>query len=281
MIIPKKNKFISYLTGCLLSVCILIPQIANAQVTAFPMVLELESKRGKSKGSINIKNEGNAAFRARVYAAPFTYNKNGFESLESSPKDLTPYLTFSPRELVVQPGQTRTIRVVSRFLPSMAQGEYRAVIFTENLQVTETKKGSATIGIVPRIGMTVYARHGELSPNFTVKDVRLNPENKQIQLLVKNSGEATGFPQTNWILTQGETQIGKGKVSDTTVIAEGERYITISTPFKDKQISAGSYQLSGDLIWGEKRNKLPFEVDLTISPEQAAAANKPKPKRQK
>ncbi len=47
---------------------------------------------------------------------PFTYSKNGFKELESSPNDLTPYLIFSPRELEIQPGKKRRIRVLTRLL---------------------------------------------------------------------------------------------------------------------------------------------------------------------
>ncbi len=273
------SKILSYFTGCLLSTFILLPGMAQAQITAYPMILELKTQRGQGRGTINIKNEGDTAFRARVYATPFTYNRNGFEALESSPNDLTPYLTFSPRELVVEPGQTRSIRAVSRLLPSMAKQEYRAVIFTENLQETQIEQGNSIIGIIPIIGMTVYVRHGEISPNLTVKTVQLDPENKRIKLLVQNSGKATTFPKTSWTLTHKETTLNQGEIFSTTVIAEGERYINIPNPFSDKIISAGNYQLSGELTWGDKNEKLPFQLDFAISAEQAAAANQPQAER--
>jgi len=278
----KKIKFISYLAGSLLSSLLFIPTIAKAQIKVAPMTIEMKAERGQSKGVINITNQGDTTFRARVYAAPFTYNRDGFESLDSSPNDLSSYLTFSPRELVIEPKQTRSIRVVSRLLPSMAKGEYRAVLFTENLQEIESKSGNATVGIVPRIGMTVFVRHGDVTPNLTIKDARFNPQTKNIQLLVSNTGNATALPKTEWKLTQGGTIVGKGSIYSTTIIAEGERYIQISDVLTQQKISAGNYELSGELIWGndKKPNKLPFKVGLNISSEQAETANKTKDNQQ-
>lgn len=189
-------------------------------------------------------------------------------------------MIFSPRELVIQPGQTRKIRINTRLLPSMKGKEYRAVIFAETLEESKEQQGN-TVSIKPRFGIPVYVRHGTTPSKMTIQGASFNPEQKSILLLVSNIGNSSARPQAEWTLKQGETKLGTGEVKKTTIIAEGERYLYIQFPKADEQISAGSYQLSGDLIWGEKRNKLPFEVDLTISPEQAAAANKPKPKRQK
>ncbi|MDJ0736546.1 MAG: P pilus assembly protein, chaperone PapD [Nostocaceae cyanobacterium] len=271
----KTHKFISYFSGCALSTLVLFAGIAQAQVKVSPIVIEAEAKKGQARGIVQLTNTGDKVYRARVYAQPFTYTQNGFKTVESSPNDLTPYLIFSPRELVIQPGQTRQIRMNSRLLSSMKEGEYRAVIFTESLDEIKQQEGK-TVSIKPRFGIPVYVRHGKTSPNLTVKSASFNPQQKNIQLLVSNSGSASARPQAEWTLKQGETQIGTGEVNNTTVIAEGERYILIPFSNGDKQVSAGNYQLSGNLIWGDKNKKLPFQFDVTISPEQAAAANKPK-----
>ena len=127
------QKFLCAMTGTLSALCI-FPEIVKAQIKISPLVIEREARKGTARGVINLTNTSNETFRARIYALPFTYNQNGFEELESSPQDLSPFLSFSPRELVIQPGQTRQIRAISRFLPSSAKGEYRAVIFTEDLK---------------------------------------------------------------------------------------------------------------------------------------------------
>jgi P pilus assembly chaperone PapD len=273
----KPHRFIAYLGGCALSVMALFPSIAQAQVTVSPLIIEVKAERGQAKGTIDVTNVTDQTFRARVYAVPFTYNRDGIEILESSPTDLTPYLVFSPRELVVEPRQTRRIRMSSRLLPSLKDGEYRALLFTENLQTAESTSNGVTVGLVPRIGVTVYVRHGETASNLTIGGASLNTRQRQINLLVSNSGNASVRPSAEWTFSQGGSVIKTGTTPETTVIAEGDRHLSINYLTSDQKVTPGAYKLTGKLIWGDKDNPktLPFDQNVTISAQEAATANKP------
>ncbi|NEP00996.1 MAG: hypothetical protein F6K58_20515 [Symploca sp. SIO2E9] len=97
------------------------------------------------------------------------------------------------------PGVTRRVRLITRFPPSIDQGEYRAVIFTENLRQTTDDSGDS-VALKTRIGATVYVRHGDLYPNLSVEGASWNQSQQQIQLLVNNAGEASVRPAVSWIL---------------------------------------------------------------------------------
>ncbi|XHR82622.1 MAG: P pilus assembly protein, chaperone PapD [Gloeotrichia echinulata GP01] len=269
------QKFLPLLSTLAISTIALLPGIAQAQIRYSPLIIESTAEQGQARGIIEISNGGNEEFRGRIYAEPFTYNRDGFVSEKSNPQDLTPFLTFSPREVVIAPRQTRRIRLVSQFLPSTASGEYRAVIFTEGLEQVQTQ-GQYSVGIKPRFGITMYVRLGQTAPNLTVESASFNPESKQIVLLVSNKGNASTFPNAIWTLKQGGTTIAKGDSKDFTVIAGKERNILINFLEKDKKVASGEYQLTGDLVWGdrEKPQKLPFNINVTITPQQAATANK-------
>ncbi|NEU71377.1 P pilus assembly protein, chaperone PapD [Hassallia byssoidea VB512170] len=271
-----KKQLICYAATGALSTLLMCPGIAQAQIKINPLVIEKEARQGKAQGVINITNTSTKTFRARVYALPFTYNQDKFEELKSSSQDLTPFLTFSPRELVLQPGQTRQIRVSSRFLPSSKKGEYRAVIFTEDLEEIKTINGNQNIGLTPRIGVTVYVRHGDVAPNLKVESASYNPQTKKIVLKVKNSGNATARPEVAWNLTNSAAKVADGKAEAYTVIATGERNIEIDLPANKKEISAGKYQLTGELTWndGDKKKTLPFNVNVTIPDKVATTENK-------
>ncbi len=268
------RKLLPLFTTFALSSIPFLAEIAQAQIRYSPLIIETNAEQGQARGIIEITNAGKETFRGRIYAEPFTYNRNGFIPEKSTPQDLTPFLTFSPREVVIEPGQTRRIRLVSQFLPSTPTGEYRAVIFTEGLEEVQTQ-GQYTVGIKPRFGITMYVRQGNVSPNLTVQSASFNPETKQITLLVSNKGTASIFPNTVWTLKQGSNTVATGESKDYTVIAGGERNIAIDFIGKDKKVVAGEYELTGDLVWGdrEKPQKVPFNVKLTISPTTANAAN--------
>jgi hypothetical protein len=262
--LPLTSLFLSNLLQC--------GSIAKADIAVSPMILETQAKRGQAKGILTISNLDEKAFRARVYTSAFTYDKEkGFQALTSSPNDLTPYLQFSPKELQVDGSTQRSIRFITRFPPSLPDGEYRTMIFTENLQptiVTETdKKKGVTVNtsIIPRIGVAVYVRKGNISPNLAASSARFNAKDSKLQLLVANKGKASAITSGEWKLKRGNQTLQAGKIGDTTVIAEGERYLSL-TPAKAQQIqlSPGNYELSGDLAWGDKKNTVPFKVNLVV-----------------
>lgn len=259
----------SRLGGILLSSFLLWGTAAKAQIKISPMVIETEVKRGQAQGTITVSNRDAKEFRARIYSVPFTYDaEQGVKFLESSPQDLTPYLQFSPRELLVPGSDERRIRFVVRVPPSLPDGEYRALLLTENLEVTiqeETDPSTDAVfktTIIPRIGVAVYVRKGDISHNASVISARYNPQLNRVQLLVQNTGQASAILRGDWRIKKGNQEIYKGLGIDTTVIAQGERYLTVDYP---NPLEPGEYQLSGDLGWGVNRNnKIPFSVQFTV-----------------
>ncbi|NER99915.1 MAG: P pilus assembly protein, chaperone PapD [Symploca sp. SIO1B1] len=266
----------SRLSSYLLSATLLWGGTAQAQMRISPLVIEVEAQRGQAQGVISVTNTSSETFRARVYAEPFTYNRDtGFTTLQSSPSDLTTYLQFSPRELTVAPGVTRRVRLISRFPPSLPEGEYRAVVFTETLNQATDATGNR-VALTARIGTTVYVRQGNLSPNLTVESASWNSEQKQIQLLVRNTGMASVRPVASWTLQQGATVVEKGSIQPTGIVAQSDRYFLLKYPNQDQPIpTSGQYQLRGELVWSEddEQRKQPFNVELTIP----ASAAKPTP----
>jgi P pilus assembly chaperone PapD len=258
----------SLLTSPILSTVLFWASSAMAQVSISPLVVEMEAKRGQAQGVINVGNETNAPFRARVYAEPFTYSRDaGFQTLKKGEtSDLTPYLQFSPRELNIPPGVERRIRFITRLPPSLPDGEYRAVVFTENL-TQAIDEGGNSIGLTTRIGVTIYVRKGDLSGALTVENASWNPQQRQIQMLVSNTGGASARPAVNWTLKQGGTVVKTGKLDPTGIVANSERHFLLGYPEKDQSgIAPGEYQLSGELVWSQGDNPRThrFSVNLTI-----------------
>lgn len=240
---------------------------ARAQVGLSPLVVELEANRGQAQGIITVVNNTNEPFRARVYVEPFTYEtEDGFQVLEADADDLSPYLQFSPRELEVDPNTTRRVRFVSRFPPSLPEGEYRAVIFTENLVETVDGNG-AEVTLRTRVGSTVYVRHGDVAPNLVVDSARVDSDSGQLQLLVQNTGQASIRPAAIWQLKQGNTVIESGETGQFAVLAESDRYFRVDDAAAGLTVSSpGQYTLEGTLVWTTLDNEeasLPFAVGVT------------------
>ena len=269
------KKLILYpLSSIVFSTFLLSENTAKADITISPLVIETAAKQGQAQGNITVTNGDTKSFRSRVYTEPFTYDlETGFKLLDSSPFDLTPYLQFSPRELEVPGTDNRRIRFIARFPPSLPDGEYRTMLFTENLEATFQEEQNSSKGaifrtaIVPRIGVAVYVRKGNISHNLTAVNARFDSKSQQLQLLVKNSGKASVITQGEWTIKKENKQIYNGRGIDTTVIAEGERYLTVdySNAAKKIKLEPGEYQLSGNLEWGvNQTNKIPFSVKFIV-----------------
>ena len=254
--------------GGFLAAAIALASPAQAQVGLSPLIIEIEAERGQAEGVINVTNNTDEEFRARVYVEPFTYTReDGFETLPSDPNDLTPYLQFSPRELVVPPNTTRRVRFVSRFPPSLAEGEYRAVIFTENLAEAIAADG-AQVSLRTRVGATVYIRNGDLSPELAATTARYSAEDNQVQVLVQNLGQASVRTQIAWELRQGSQVVRSGQSSETSVLAETERFIgVLDFAEGDAPLASGTYGLSGELQWLDENREIvseDFQANFTI-----------------
>jgi hypothetical protein len=147
-------------------------------------------------------------------------------------------------------------------------------VFTENLQQRVNESGN-TVGLATRIGVTIYVRHGDLSPTLAVKDASWNSQQRQIQMLVTNTGGASARPEVNWTLKQGEMVVKTGKLDPTGIVAQSERNFLLGYPVKDQSIvTPGEYQLSGKLVWSEGDNQRTQDFSVNLNIPATAATGK-------
>jgi hypothetical protein len=268
---PRRS--FSLLASVLAAATVLAPDSASANLSVSPQIIELTSRRGQAQGTVLVTNQGEKPFVSKTYAVPFHYDReDGFKELKSSPNDLTPYLQFSPSELTVPELDKRRVRFITRLAPNLPDGEYRAMIFTEMTQPTEVKEVDSSnqitlvTNILPRIGVAVYVRKGNVSPKLNIDSFRFDATKQQPQILVKNTGKASAFVGGTWSLKQKDREIRKGSVIDTTVIAESDRYIKIY--LSDSEANAlppGEYQVEGNLHWGFNQTlKIPYKHQFTV-----------------
>ena len=232
---------------------------ATAQIRLAPLFLEEQVERGRAQGVITLTNITEQPIRVRLYAEPFTYEREGFVSLDDSPVDLSPYLQFSPREVVISPGREQRIRLLGTFPPSLADSEYRAVVFAEEL-VPQTESNNA-IALRARVGSTIYMRQGTLSADLSGQSAQAIANGQSVDLIVANQGQATARPRVEWQLRQGEQEIASGEVAEQTVIAQGDRLYSLPLP---DALPSGNYTLSGELRWNTLGEDISERFDLPL-----------------
>ena len=245
-----------------------LPKPVVAQVGLSPLILQESAQRGQSSGFINLINGGSEEQRVRLYAEPFTYAaEGGLVTLEADAAEtedaanLVPYLQFAPRELLLAPGQRRRVRYVVRFAPDLPEAEYRAVLFAEPLKATAS--GQQGVGIVTRVGATLYVQKGEAAAELDVASARWQGDKQQLQLQVQNSGGAMARPGGQWQLTRDGAEVAQGEVQSMTVLAGSDRFIPL--PLENTvNLKPGQYQLTGILGWQGQQQPFAVEVELPM-----------------
>ncbi|HLP88019.1 MAG TPA: P pilus assembly protein, chaperone PapD [Nostocaceae cyanobacterium] len=262
----KLRNFALYIVGAVLSIG-LGCEAAKANLILSPIYVDLTANRGKSEGVLNVGNSSNEAIRVRLFPKFFSYNRDGeFQELtESDERNLSPYLQFSPREIVVEPGKVRRVRLLSLLPPSLPDGEYRVAIFAETLSSGVVQSGYR-VNLISRVGAAIYVRKGNVTSDLQVATASFNRENQQLRLLLRNQGQATARPKIQWSLKQGEKLIVSEGVG-TSVVGGMEQNVLLNRNAQNKlNVNPGKYQLLGEVVWkdGDRQKTLPFNLDLDI-----------------
>ncbi len=269
---------ISSISAAIVSSSLLSVTVAKAQVKLSPLLIDTTAKAGQARGVIDIRNTSDREFRARMYAEPFTYDRNnGFKTLTTSPFDLRPYLQFSPQEVNIPPGGLRRVRMTVKLPQNIPDGEYRAIIFTEPLIDPATTDTINKTSIVTRIGTAFYVRQGNVSPNLSLNGVTWNSTAKKLQLLVKNSGKASIQSMVTWSVNQGSKVVQTGESPVATIIAGEDRYLLMqNVQAQGEPLSPGNYQVSGTITSGQETKQTQnFNFTATVPTIQKMTGLKP------
>jgi P pilus assembly chaperone PapD len=240
----------------------LTPVVAQ-NFTVSPMVTITEAKGGQSKASITIRNKGKELLRMRVYAEDFTYErKKGFVTTGNHDRSAVPYVQFSPRELAIPPGITRSIRVSTLLPPSIPDREYRAVIFVEDLKERNLKENNGNaIVIKARVASVFYTSKGEARSDLQIGEVVLN--NNKLSIVLTNKGKQSGYPDVNWRIDKDGKEIAKDILRGILVQSEKEREVELKSKGQPLPLSSGTYNLSGEILSPSQKSS-PFSLKVTI-----------------
>jgi hypothetical protein len=174
-------------------------------ISVSPMVTMSQLKGSQARASFSVTNKGTIPLRTRIYAQDFDYDREkGYVKAATHPNSASPFLQFSPRELVIPPGVTRDVRISITIPPSKPDGEYRVAVFTEDLterKITDPNQKFVTT-IRPQIASVFFVAKGNISSQLSAVSVSWNENTKLPRLVLKNQGQASAYPTVNWKLEQ-------------------------------------------------------------------------------
>lgn len=240
-------------------------QSQTVSITVSPMVTITQLKSAQARASFSVTNNSQISIRTRIYAQDFDYDKEkGYIKIANHPNSANPYLQFSPRELVIAPGVTREVRVNITIPPSKPDGEYRVAVFTEDLterKIADPSNKYITI-VRPQIGSVFFISKGIISPQLSAVSTGWNPTTNKPQLVLKNQGQASAYPEINWQLKQGNTEIIRHSIYGVVLQSGRERTVDLKIAPETK-LAPGNYTLIGEIDNKDGKN-VPFSLSVII-----------------
>ncbi|MGI8500624.1 MAG: fimbrial biogenesis chaperone [Hassallia sp.] len=169
-----------------------IPSANAIDVGVSPSRMELNIKGKQARSnSIQITNLSNKPTEIKAYVRNWTMDeKNELEDAPSNEQSLDQWIVFTPSRFTIPPRSTQTVRFAIRPKVKPAPGEYRAVIYLE--EVVPDNSDSQVISTLGRVGVVVYGYTGEVKRIGTVNSVSVDTKSNVVKALfdVSNKGNA-------------------------------------------------------------------------------------------
>jgi P pilus assembly chaperone PapD len=144
-----------------------------------------------------VSNNSGEPLRLRISTAFLEPDAKGeLKPRPGSPYDLGPWMVINPRRVNLAPSEKRVVRFTVRPPAGLAPGEYRTVVFFEELPPRPEDVGQEGSGvriqILTRLGVTVYGSIGKPAAelSFTGPSVSAGPEGVQFKATAGNAGNA-------------------------------------------------------------------------------------------
>lgn len=158
-------------------------------ITVTPTRIVLEGR--ERSGTISLANTGGAKATYRLTVVNMRMDQNGaFEEIPDGaerPGELfaETLFRFAPRQVSLEPGETQVIRVAARKPAGLAAGEYRSHLVIRAIpqpdaasSIERKSSGSGlevSLAVIPGIALPVIVRHGEVSSDASLSDLRYEP----------------------------------------------------------------------------------------------------------
>lgn len=166
---------------------------ANAmEITVTPPRFELDMNAKKSRSnSIKITNLSDKPVEMKAYVRNWVMDENNrLKDAPSNEQSLDQWVVFTPSRFTIPPRGTQSVRFAIRPKVKPSGGEYRAVIYLE--EVASKVHESEKIETIGRVGVVLYGYAGDVKRVGTVNSVNIDtkPSLTKAVFDISNQGSA-------------------------------------------------------------------------------------------
>lgn len=153
---------------------------AYASISVSPTRIELNANKVRNNYAtcaIEVKGDTKEPMRFKAYAGYFTITNQSTMDIHTSkddPHDISKKIRFVPSEFTIPAGKTQKLRVNVMNIKSLPEGESRALLFIEDVNVKEIDVSNqvgigAQLILKTRVGIPIYVDKGKFTKKAEVE----------------------------------------------------------------------------------------------------------------
>ncbi len=187
---------------------------AQAPLFISPQRVELFDNRWSEVLTVTNRTERTASYALTLedYSMTETGVTSRVDAMEHSARRM---IRFSPRQFVLQPGETQTIRVLGRRASQVEDGTYRTHLVFRAVDVTDgaPSQGSGSsggmsfgIGFRFNIAIPVVVAVGEFGSRMSVAEAEVIEDAVQVKLTRDGNADAAARVAVEWLRPNGRSE---------------------------------------------------------------------------
>ena len=172
---------------------------AWAQIGISPRILDVVLDQDGASHSFRLFNLSKQPYRVRVSVVNWSVDENNqTQPIPPEPSSLDQWMIVNPLNFTIPPGESQTVRVGFRPQSALPEGEYRALVYFDQVLPEDDDPERAQVRSRFRLGAAVYAHVGEVRPQASVDAIQINGDEVSVQ--ITNSGNTHVRLDGQWTL---------------------------------------------------------------------------------
>jgi Pili and flagellar-assembly chaperone, PapD N-terminal domain len=157
-----------------------------------PNRIELEISRKTRTQAIRVLNLSSEPIELKAYVRTWKMNQdNKLVEMPSTEESLDQWTVFTPSQFTIPPRSAQTIRFAVRPKVQPKPGEYRAVLYFEEIPSASQKaEGMRSVG---RLGVVIYGYVGNIKRVGVLNSVTVAPQSNGVTALFDISSQGNGY----------------------------------------------------------------------------------------
>lgn len=243
------KKLLAIITALLVS----IP--AYASISVSPTKIEINANKIRNNYAtcaVEVKGDSQQAMRFKAYTGYFTITDQSTMEVKASsndPHDISKKVRFVPSEFTVPAGKSQKLRVNIANINSLPDGESRAIIYIEDVNVKEiavpnTAGIGAQLVLKTRVGVPVYVDKGKFTKCAEIEHFNIVREKGGLYTEMKILSTGNSKIRYNGMIqiSQGKKLIDEYPINGK-VVGSNNSYVAKDKIKTDKIKTAGDYTL--------------------------------------